>query len=79
MVTVEIRIELKKGIIDPEGKNVMKTLRLLGFSGVRSVKSIKVFDVELDTSPEEAIKSGEEMCTKLLANSVIQDFKVTVR
>lgn len=79
MVTVEIRIELKKGIVDPEGKNVMKTLRLLGFSGVRSVKSIKVFDVELDASPEEAIKSGEEMCTKLLANSVIQDFKVTVR
>ncbi|MCQ2052900.1 MAG: phosphoribosylformylglycinamidine synthase subunit PurS [archaeon] len=79
MVTVEIRIELKKGIVDPEGKNVMKTLKLLGFSGVRSVKSIKVFDVELDASPEEAIKSGEEMCTKLLANSVIQDFKVTVR
>lgn len=79
MVTIEVRIELKKGIADPEGENIAKTLRLLGFSGVRSVKSIKVFDVELDASPEEAIKSGEEMCMKLLANSVIQDFKVTVR
>ena len=79
MATIEIRIELKKGVADPEGKNTMKTLESLGFQGVKSVKSIKVFDVELDMSPEDALKAGEEMCRKLLANPVIQNYKVTVR
>ena len=79
MATLEIRIELKKGVADPEGKNTKKTLESLGFKGVESVKSIKVFDVELDMSPEEALKAGEEMCKKLLANPVIQNYKVTVR
>ena len=79
MATIEIRIELKKGVADPEGKNTMKTLESLGFQGVKSVKSIKVFDVELDMSPEDALKAGEEMCRKLLANHVIQNYKVTVR
>ena len=46
---------------------------------MKSVKSIKVFDVELDMSPEDALKAGEEMCRKLLANPVIQNYKVTVR
>ena len=79
MATIEIRIELKKGVADPEGKNTMKTLESLGFKDVESVKSVKVFDVELDMSPEEALKAGEEMCKKLLANPVIQNYKVTVR
>ena len=79
MATIEIRIELKKGVADPEGKNTMKTLESLGFEGVKSVKSVKVFDVELDMSPEEAVKAGEEMCKKLLANPVIQNYKVIVR
>lgn len=79
MATIEIRIELKKGVADPEGKNTMKTLESLGFQGVESVKSVKVFDVELDMSPEDALRAGEEMCRKLLANPVIQNYKVTVR
>ena len=79
MATIEIRIELKKGVADPEGKNTMKTLESLGFQGVKSVKSVKVFDLELDRSPEDALKAGEEMCRKLRANPVIQNYKVTVR
>ncbi len=79
MATIEIRIELKKGVADPEGKNTMKTLESLGFEGVKSVKSVKVFDMELDMSPEDAVKAGEEMCKKLLANPVIQNYKVIVR
>lgn len=79
MAIIEIRIELKKGVADPEGKNTMKTLESLGFNGVRSVKSVKVFEVEMDMSSADAMKAGEEMCRKLLANPVIQNFKVTVR
>jgi len=79
MATVEIRIELKKGVADPEGKNTKKTLESLGFKGVEDVKSIKLFVMELDMDAKAAKKEGEEMCKKLLANPVIQNYTVTVR
>lgn len=79
MTVLEIRIELKKGVADPEGRNTKKALEALGFEGIGEVKTVKVYDVELDCGPEEAVREGEEMCRKLLANPVIQNFKVTVR
>ncbi len=79
MTVIEIRIELKKGVADPEGKNTKKTLESLGFQGIGDVKSVKLFEVEIDLAPAEAVKAGEEMCRKLLANPVIQNYKVTVR
>ena len=79
MAQIEIRIELKKGVADPEGKNTMKTLESLGFEGVESVRSVKVFDIELDMTPEKADEAGEEMCRKLLANPVIQNYRVILR
>ncbi len=79
MAQIEIRIELKKGVADPEGKNTTKTLESLGFGGVSSVKTVKVFDVEIDATPEKAVEAGEEMCKKLLANPVIQNYKVILR
>ncbi len=79
MAQIEIRIELKKGVADPEGKNTMKTLESLGFEGVESVRSVKVFDIELDMTPEKAVETGEEMCRKLLANPVIQNYRVILR
>lgn len=79
MAVIEIKIELKKGVADPEGKNTKKTLESMGFAGVMGVKSIKLFEMELDMSSADAKKAGEEMCRKLLANPVIQNFTVTVR
>ena len=79
MAQIEIRIELKKGVADPEGKNTKKTLESLGFEGVESVRSVKVFDIELDMTPEKAVEAGEEMCRKLLANPVIQNYRVILR
>ena len=79
MVIAEIRIELKPGIADPEGQNTKKALELLGFKGIKGVRSIKFFEVELDAPDEEARKQCEEMCRKLLANPVIQKFKITVK
>ena len=79
MAQIEIRIELKKGVADPEGKNTMKTLESLGFEGVESVRSVKGFDIELDMTPEKAVEAGEEMCRKLLANPVIQNYRVILR
>ncbi len=79
MAVLEIRIELKKGVADPEGKNTKKTLESLGFTGLGEVRSIKLFEMEIDLPADEAQKAGEEMCRKLLANPVIQNYKVTVR
>ena len=79
MTIIEIRIELKKGVADPEGKNTRKTLESLGFEGIADVRSVKLFEVELDMPADDALKAGEEMCRKLLANPVIQNYRVTVR
>lgn len=79
MAVIEVRIELKKGVADPEGKNTKKTLESLGFQGVGNVRSIKVFEIELNADADRAKAAGEEMCKKLLANPVIQNYSVTVR
>ena len=79
MTVIEIRIELKKGVADPEGKNTRKTLESLGFKGIADVRSVKLFEVELDMPADDALNAGEEMCRKLLANPVIQNYRVTVR
>ena len=79
MAIIDIRIDLKKGVADPEGSNTKKTLESLGFTGINDVKTVKVFEINLDMPAEEARKYGEEMCRKLLANPVIQTFSVTVR
>lgn len=79
MAVIEVRVELKKGVADPEGKNTKKTLESLGFEGVGEVRSIKFFEIELNMDDKKAKETGEEMCRKLLANPVIQNFSVTVR
>ncbi|MDD2626902.1 MAG: phosphoribosylformylglycinamidine synthase subunit PurS [Methanomethylophilus sp.] len=77
MAVIDIRIELKKGVADPEGSNTKKTLESLGFTGIGAVKTVKIFEMELDGPAEQAVKTGEEMCRKLLANPVVQNYKVT--
>ena len=79
MTLLEIRIELKKGVADPEGENTKKALELLGFT-VDKVRSIKVFEIEVDEKNEEkAVDIGKEMCRKLLANPVIHKYTVNVK
>lgn len=79
MVVAEVKIKLKKGVADPEGANTKKTLELLGFGNVTSVKSAKVFEIYLDTeSRDEAEKEVKKMCEKLLANPVIHEYSITI-
>ena len=67
-----MRVELKKGVADPEGKNTKKALDLLGFDKVTEVKTSKFFTITLDASSEaEARAMMDDMCVKLLANPVI--------
>jgi phosphoribosylformylglycinamidine synthase len=79
MVKADIRIELKHGVADPEGENTRKALELLGFKGIKSVKTVKLFEVEMDTEPEAAREAAEDMCRRLLANPVIQTFRVDLK
>jgi len=79
MVVVDIRIELKPGVADPEGQNTKKALELLGFKNIRSVRSIKLFEIDLDMAEREAIAACEEMCKRLLANPVIHNYKIELK
>ena len=79
MTVIDIRIELKKGVADPEGANTKKTLASLGFGGIESVRSIKCFEVTVDLPADEALKAGEEYCRKLLANPVVQSYSVSIK
>ena len=79
MVDAEVRVELKKGAADPEGKNVEKTLSLMGFEGIGAVSTIKVYHVQLDEPNERrALEKLEDMCEKLLANPVIHNYSVKI-
>ncbi len=79
MFNAEIRIELKPGILDAEGKTVKNSLISLGFNSVKDVKSIKVFKISLDEdSKEKAREELEKMCEQLLANPVINNYSISI-
>ncbi|MEM2944390.1 MAG: phosphoribosylformylglycinamidine synthase subunit PurS [Methanomassiliicoccales archaeon] len=79
MVVVEIRIELKSGVADPEGENTKKALQLLGFEHVRKVRSIKLFEVDIDAPESEVRRIAEDMCRRLLANPVIHNYRIELK
>ncbi|MBU0686213.1 MAG: phosphoribosylformylglycinamidine synthase subunit PurS [Thermoplasmatota archaeon] len=79
MAIAEVRVELKKGVADPEGKNTLKALELLGFEGLKDVKTVKVFDILMDEDAGEAEKKVDEMCRKLLANPVIHNYSIKIK
>jgi phosphoribosylformylglycinamidine synthase len=78
MVIAEVRVELKKGVADPEGKNTLKALELLGFQGLKDVKTVKVFDIYLDDGGDVG-KKVDEMCRRLLANPVIHNYSIKIK
>ena len=74
---ISVIITLKKDVLDPQGKVIHKTLDGMGFEGINEVRQGKYF--EIDTKEDvmkKAEKTVEEMCKKLLANLVIEDFKI---
>jgi phosphoribosylformylglycinamidine synthase len=75
----EVKIELKPGVLDAEGKTVKGSLNLLGFDTVSDVKSIKLFQIRLDSnSKEDAQKTVEDACKRLLANPVINNYSISI-
>jgi len=76
---VRVNVTLKPGVLDPQGAAVRHSLGALGFEGVNKVRQGKV--IELDPNENDPIKAKsqvEEMCNKLLANTVIENFSVEV-
>lgn len=70
-----IFVTLKEGVLDPQGQAIQGALGALGFTGVAAVRQGKVFDIELADS-QGAEARLKAMCEKLLANIVIEDFRV---
>lgn len=74
-----IKVTLKNGVLDPQGKAIMGALDALGFEGVEDVRQGKYFEVEIDTtSKAEAEKTATDMCEKLLANMVIENYTIEI-
>lgn len=74
---IRVTVMLKHGVLDPQGKAIHHALAGLGFSGVQDVRAGKVIELELaETDPAKARAAAEEMARKLLANTVIESFRV---
>ena len=72
-----VKITLKYGVLDPQGKAIEKSLGQLGFSGVNEVRQGKLIELDIDAdTPEAAEKQITEMCEKLLANTVIENYDI---
>ena len=70
-------ITLKKDVLDPQGKVIHQTLEGMGFIDVNEVRQGKYFEIDVkDNDPTKAKEIVEDMCKKLLANLVIEDFKI---
>ena len=76
---LEVRVKPRPGLLDPEGKAIHHALESLGYPGIESVRVGKVIDLDLTADhAEAAVERGREMCRKLLANPVTEDFDITV-
>ena len=71
---VRVYVTLKKGVLDPQGKAIHHALEGLGFAGVNDVRAGKL--IELDLADGTSDGDVEEMCRKLLANTVIENYRI---
>tara|TARA_Y100000996_G_scaffold229657_1_gene180739 strand:- start:952 stop:1191 length:240 start_codon:yes stop_codon:yes gene_type:complete len=75
----KVYITLKKDVLDPQGSVIANSLKSLGFNGIENVRQGKYIEIKLNTKNKDiAIKQLNEMCEKLLANLVIEDYKVEI-
>jgi len=76
---LEVRVKPRPGLLDPQGKAIHHSLNSLGWDGVEDVRVGKAIYIDLEAgSAEEARAAVEEMCRKLLANPVTEDFEVSL-
>ena len=74
---IKVIITLKNGVLDPQGKAIQQTLNSMNFDSVSEVRQGKFFEIEVHENDETKAKSlVDDMCKKLLANLVIEDYKI---
>jgi phosphoribosylformylglycinamidine synthase len=79
MATARVFVTLKRSVFDPQGKTIHDALRSLGYERVADVRQGKFFEVALpDVPPDEARRTVEEIAARVLANPVIESFRVEV-
>ncbi|WP_017472821.1 phosphoribosylformylglycinamidine synthase subunit PurS [Amphibacillus jilinensis] len=77
MIKVNIHITLKEGVLDPQGKAIEGSLNTLGYQGVEDVRVGKLIEMTFSDS-EQVTEQVEQMCQKLLANPVIENYSYTI-
>ena len=74
---IKVIVTLKKSVLDPQGTVIQQTLNGMGFSSVNEIRQGKFFDIDIDEKDQKkAEEKVEDMCKKLLANLVIEDYKI---
>ena len=77
---VKIFVSFKEGVLDPQGKAVERSLHTLGYQEVRDVRMGKYIEIELEAASRQAAEARiREMCDKLLANPVIEDYRFEIQ
>jgi phosphoribosylformylglycinamidine synthase PurS subunit len=76
---VKIFVSLRNGVLDPQGKAIEKSLHTLGYGEVQDVRMGKYLEIEIEAASREAAESRiRQMCDKLLANPVIEDYRFEI-
>lgn len=74
---LRVFVTLKPGVLDPQGEAVRHALGALGFSGVNGVRQGKMIELDLaESDADSALAQGKQMCERLLANTVIESYRV---
>ncbi len=77
--TAKIRVMPKPGVLDPQGKTVMHSLEVLGFSGLQDTRIGKYIEIKMESADRKvAREQAEAMCRQLLANQVIETYQVDI-
>ncbi len=72
-----VKVTLKKGVLDPQGKAIEGALGHLGFAGIESVRQGKYFEIDVaETDKAKAMSEVKAMCEKLIANTVIENYDI---
>ena len=76
---ISTTVTLKKDVLDPQGKVINQTLKNMGYSNIENVRQGKYFEIEINEDNEEKAKNKiDEICKKLLSNTVIEDYKIKI-
>ena len=76
---ISATVTLKKEVLDPQGKVVGQTLKNMGYKNIINVRQGKYFEIEINESDNNKAKIvAEEICKKLLTNTVIEDYKINL-